>query len=155
METKPSPKTSTSEWDSHVQALHAWHIANIENITDQFLSEQKTDLFFSCSLGQVVLSIVTINKQRVETLFFKALHFIGNSMNKMIYHVRIHSYLFLFWAILQVCSINLKVSLLSSSHIQNPASWTQDWRQAAGPEQWSGGLDPEMGGSFRRRTEKQ
>lgn len=47
--------------------------------------------------------------------------------NKMIYPVRMHSYLFLFWATLQVCSINLEY-LLSSIHIQNPASWIQDWR---------------------------
>ena len=51
-------------------------------------------------------------------------------MNKMIYHVRINSYLFLFWVNLQVCHINFKC-LLYSSHIQNaaPESKTEDRHQ--------------------------
>lgn len=98
-------------------------------------------LFFSCSVGQVILSIVTINKQRIETLFFKALHFIGNSMNKMIYPVRIHSYLFLFWATLQVCSINLEYLSCPPFifKIQPLESKTEDRQQGwdSGREDWT------------------
>lgn len=62
-------------------------------------------------------------------------------MNKMIYPVRIHSYLFLFWATLQVCSINLEYLSCPPFifKIQPLESKTEDRQQGwdSGREDWT------------------
>lgn len=117
-------------------------VCELDFCTYGSLSIKTVNIYFSLVLLDKLYWVLLLSTSReLKLYFFKALHFIGNSMNKMIYPVRMHSYLFLFWATLQVCSINLEYLSCPPFifKIQPLESKTEDRQQGwdSGREDWT------------------